>query len=202
MAKPMSPSKPITPGQIAKFYGYLEAALRKSGLPSEPTQRVIEAQGAALADEFVASVRTRVEAISDLIVRHVKNIDRTRTPQEVLDATGRRLYTSDASVQCMPTDGRDEDDVYFFKAPRFINEDELEKELALRGLKCDPYAQAQVNIDDLSFADERPNGMHWQGADGNWHYAEFSRWPGERHVYVSRRGSEWFGYWFFGGVPI
>lgn len=201
MAKPMSPSEPITPGQIAKFYAVLEAALRKSGLPSEPTQRVLEAQGAALADEFVASVRTRVEAISDMIVRHVK-VDRTRTPQAVLDATGRRQYTSDASVRCMERDGRDEVDVSFFKVSRFISDADLEKELALRGLKRDPYAQAQVNIDDPAFADQHPNGTHWQDADGNWHYAAFNRWLDERCVNVNRSDIEWDDDWFFGGVPI
>lgn len=201
MAKSMSPSNPISVGKAAKFIDVAVAALRKSGLPSEPTQRVLEAQGVALANEFVASVRTRVEAISDMIVRHVK-VDRTRTPQAVLDATKRRQYTSDASVQCMPTDGRDEDDVYFFKVSRFISDDELEKELALRGLKRDPYAQAQVNIDDPAFADEHPNGTHWQDADGNWHFASFDRWGDERHVRVYRGVSEWGGYSFFGGVPI
>lgn len=66
MAKPMSPSEPITPGQIAKFYAVLEAALRKSGLPSAETQQVLETHGAVIAEEFVALVRKRVEAVASV----------------------------------------------------------------------------------------------------------------------------------------
>lgn len=95
MAKPMSPSEPISAGQAAKFIDIAVAALRKSGLPSAETQQVLETHGAVIADEFVALVRKRVEAISELIIRRV-TVDGTRTPQAALDATNRTQYMTAA----------------------------------------------------------------------------------------------------------
>ncbi len=209
MTQVVSPSEipRITPGQVSKFYDVLAAALVKSGLPSEPTQKVLESQGGILADEFVASVRKRVDAVSNMIVRRVK-VDRTRIPQQVLDATGRKQYTDRKVVDAMPRDGRDEDDVFFFRPDKsvydkngLISDNNLAKEYELRGLKPDPYAQAAVNEADPAFADEKPNGSSWKDAGGNWCYAAFSRWRGdERFVGVSRRGSDWGGGWLFAGV--
>lgn len=65
MGKTVSPSrfKPITPGQMAKLNELLLAALRKSNLPGGPTQKVLEHQGAALVDDFMAAVRSRVDQV-------------------------------------------------------------------------------------------------------------------------------------------
>ncbi len=209
MDKTMSPSSfnPMTSGQMTKFYELLVAALRKSGLPSEPTQNVLESQGGVLADECVASLRKRVEAVSNMIVRHVK-VNRTREPQAMLDATGRKQYTDRVVVKNMPRDGREEDDVFFFEPRKSaydrygnISDENLAKEYDFVGLKPDPYAQAQVNIDDPSFADECPNGTHWEDADGKWNFAAFPRWRGGgRDVRVDRRDSGWHGGWRFAGV--
>ncbi|MFA6349282.1 MAG: hypothetical protein WCX06_03835, partial [Candidatus Paceibacterota bacterium] len=119
MKKNMSPSE-ITPGQIGKFLDLQVAALRKSGLPSEQTQQVLESQGGVLADEFVALLRKRVEAISDLITRRVL-VNRTRTPQEALDATGRKQYTDADVVAEMPKGEGAEANVVFFKLGRYIS---------------------------------------------------------------------------------
>jgi len=63
MSKDVSPSEEtITAGQAAKFTDLQIARLRKSGLPSEPTQYVLEHEGAEIADAFEADVRRRVEA--------------------------------------------------------------------------------------------------------------------------------------------
>lgn len=203
MSKIMSPSEvtPITSGQAAKFLDIQMAALRKSGLPSKPTQQVLESQGAALADEFVAAVRKRVEVVSSMIVHHVK-VNRARTPEKMLDAMGRKQYTDRKAVDAMPKGGRDEDDVFFFKLGRNISNDDLEREYELRGLKpADPYTQAAVNEADPTFADDRPNGTHWKDAKGNWCYAAFARWDGvERGVYVNSDGDGWYGDWLFAGV--
>lgn len=209
MSKIMSPSeiKPITPGQAGKFYDVLVSALCKSGLPSEPTQQILESQGAALADEFVVSVCKRVDAISDMIVRRVK-VHRSRSQQYMLDATDRKQYTDRKVVNAMPKDGCDEDDVFFFKPDKsaydkngLISDDNLAKEYELRGLKPDPYAQAAVNEADPAFADDHPNGTHWKDKDGNWCYAAFLRWHvGERRVSVDRYAYAWYDRWFFAGV--
>ncbi len=194
----MSPS--ITPGQMSKFYDLLVAALRKSGLPSEPTQQVLETHGGTLADEFVAAVRKRVDAISDMIVRRV-TVNRNRTPQDMLDATGRNQYTDKDVVKAMPRGTGDEAEVIFFKVGRYLSDADLDKEYDLRGLKpADPFSLGAVNEADLAFADEHPNGTHWQDANGKWCYAAFLRWHVGRLVLVDRDDDGWSDDWFFGGV--
>lgn len=180
MAKPMSPSKSITKGQIGKFYDVLEAAMLKSGLPSEETQKVLEIQGVEIAEEFVQSVRKRVEAISKLIVRYVKGVNRSQDPQQALDATGRVQYTNKTVADSMPRGEGEEKEVVFFK-PRpeafkngIISDDDLEKEYEFVGLKpVDPYSLAKVNTDDPAFADAHPNATHWKDTNGKWCYAAF-----------------------------
>ena len=204
MTQVVSPSatNSITSGQIGKIQELLGAALRKSGLQSEPTQSVIEQQGDALVAEMVATVRKRVEAVSSMIVRHVK-VNRNRTPQQVLDATGRKQYTDSKVVKAMPKGEGDETDVHFFKLGRYVSDADLEKEYELRGLKpADPYSLAAVNEADPAFADEYPNGTHWKDASGNWCYAVFNQWSGgERGVSVSRDvGNDWDDYWWFAGL--
>ena len=196
----MTPSN-ITQGQIGKLCDLLTAALRKSGLPSEPVQQVIESQGDTLVAEMVATVRKRAEAMSNVIVRRVK-VDRSRNPQQVLDATGRKQYTDRGVVESMPHGEGEEVEVCFFRIGRYVSDAELEEERKLRGLteSVDPYSLAQVNADDPAFADDHPNATHWKDANGKWCYAAFGRWSGGRSVSVDRRGRGWLGHWWFAGL--
>lgn len=193
------PIKKITAGQISKIYDVLVAALQKSNLPSEETQQVLEHQGADMADEFVASLRKRVEAISDTIIRHV-TVNRKRSPQEAITATGRNKYLNDSVVASMSKGEGDEIDVFFFKLGRYISDSDLDKEYELRGLKpADPYALAAVNEADPAFADDHPNCTHWKDENGNWCYVAFNRWNDERDVGVHRNDREWRDPWWFAG---
>jgi hypothetical protein len=197
----MTPSvKPITKGQAGKFVDVAVDALVKSGLPSEPTQQVLEEQGAALADEFIGLVRKRVEAMSNIIVRRVK-VNRNRAPQAMLDATGRTQYTNKSIVAAMPHGDGGEVEVVFFKLDRWVSDSDLDKEYALRGLiPADPYSQGAVNETDPAFADDRPNGTHWKDAEGKYCYATFNRWSDERGVNVYRNVSDWHDCWWFAGL--
>ncbi len=196
----MSPSEStITAGQAAKFLDIQLAKLRKSGLPVKETQQVLETQADEIADEFVASVRKRVDAISDMIVRRVRP-RRTHSLEAVLNQTGRKQYVNKDVLQTMPRCEGEEVDVYFFSLKRFASPQKVAKAYAIRGLKPDPVAQARVNEDDPAFADEHPNATQWQDADGRWCYAAFLRWRGGRGVDVDRSGLGWRGDWFFGGV--
>lgn len=201
MKENVSPSnEPISAGLIVKIGELLGAALRKSGLPMHPTQEVVEEQGAAIVEACVAEIRKRVEMVSNLITRLVQ-VNRTRSPQEALEATGRRLYVTDSVVAAMPKGEGEEATLHFFTLGRYVSDDDLEKEYELRGLKAaDPYSLAAVNEADPTFADERPNSTHWKDADGNWCYAAFRRFDGERSVGVYRRGYGWSGGWWFAGV--
>ena len=142
---------------------------------------------------------------NDMIVRRV-SVNRTRTPQATLDATGRKQYTDKDVVETMPMGEGEEADVYFFKPkpseytrPGYMSDDDLEKCLEIRGIVSDHYAQAAVNEEDPAFADDYPNGTHWKH-DGRWHFASFSHWLDERSVGVLRYDFGWDDDWWFGGV--
>ncbi|MGJ0531845.1 hypothetical protein [Methylocystis sp.] len=199
MTTVMTPST-ITSGQIGKAQELLEARLRKSGFPSAAVQQVLEMQGDVLAAEWLAAIQKRVDAISDMIVRCVR-VNRSRSPQEALAATGRKQYVTDAVVADMPRGDGDEAEIFFFKVGRWISDDDLEKEYSSRGLvPADPFSLAAVNEVDATFADDHPNGTHWKDADGKWCFATFYRWSDdERSVSVGRGVSGWLGSWWFAG---
>ncbi len=160
----MNPSE-MTSAQMGKIGDLLTAGLRKAGLQSEPTQVVIETQGASLTDELVEVIRKRVEGQSNLIVRRVR-VNRSRTPKQVLDATGRSKYVTDTVVDAMPHGEGEEVEVVFFKPDLtkrndYISDADLDKEYELHGLKpADPYSASAVNEDDPAFADDKPHGTH------------------------------------------
>lgn len=166
--------------------------------PNEPVQQVLGQP--ELVGDMVGVFQRRVEAISNLVMRRAK-VDRTQTPEQVLEATKRRPYVDAKVVKTMPKGEGEEVAVYFFTLGRYVGDADLDKEYELRGLKpADPYTLAQVNTDDPALADNRPNGTHWQNAEGKWCFATFRRWYGERDVYVSVRGYEWDVRWWFAGV--
>lgn len=203
MARTMTPS--MTDGQIDKAGDIVRAALckhlreQRSEFESEPTQQVLG--NPALGPKLLAVFRQMYEAVSGLIMRHVK-VNRARTPQEALDALGRAQYTDREVVETMPRGDSDEDDdVLFFQGSRYLSDDELEEEFESRGfVPADPYLVAAVNQDDPSFADERPNATHWKDDQGRWCYLACYRFDGERGVRVSRYGFGWFDFWWFAGV--
>lgn len=200
MAKTMTPSENITQGQIGKIQELLGAALRKSGLPSEAVQQTLECQGDSFVAELMEVVRTRVEANSDMIVRRVK-ADRSKTPRQMLDATGRRQYVDNDVVVSMPCGEGEETEVYFFFPGRFVSNEELEMEYDLRGLKpADPYSQSAVNKADPAFADDHPNVTHWKDRNGKLCFAAFGRWGGGRFVYVNRYDVDWRVCWWSAGL--
>ena len=205
MTQIMIPSKTTTDGQINKAVANYRALLEKHAgeFNAEAVQTVLGQP--ELADEQFAVFRRRVEAVSNLIVRRVK-VNRSRSPQEALDATGRVQYTNRKVVDNMPKAATDEVEIVFFKLDLsgrngYISDDDLEKEYELRGLKpTDPISVAAANEADPDFADKTPHGTHWKDADGKWNFAMFFHWNVKREVNVDRSGSDWDGRWWFAGV--
>lgn len=199
MTQIMTPSKTTTAGQIDKAVANYRALLEKhSGEFDADAVQTVLGQS-ELAGEQLVVFRRRVEAISNLIVRKAR-VNRSRTPQEALDATGRTQYTDREVVNEMPKGEGDEVEVVFFKLGRFVSDDDLEKEYELRGLKsADPISVAAVNEADPAFADQRPNGTHWKNSAGKWCYAAFDRWHDARRVYVGRHVFDWSDSWWFAG---
>ena len=199
MAKSMTTS-PMTSGQIDRACEILRAKLTKhaSEFSSDAVQTVFGQS--ELGVEWLAIFRKFVEMFSSMITRCVKT-DPTRSPEQVIDATGRNKYTNGKVVKHMPRGTGEDTDVHFFKVGRFISDDDLEQEYEFRGLRpVDPVSLAKVNEDDPAFADTHPNGTHWRDFDGKWCFAGFGRWHGGRSVIVGRSGSVWRGCWWFAGV--
>ena len=197
----------MSDGQIETAVEQLRAAMRKhrDEVQKDVAQQVLGADNLGMRMFIV--FRELAETMSNIIVRHVK-VDRTKTPQEVLNATVRKQYTTQGVVDAMPRGKEDEGEVVFFK-PRpesydrngCISDDSLEKEFEFHGLKpCDPYKLSQVNADDSAFADEHPNATHWKDENGKWYYAAFHRWGDERYVLVYRDDGDWHGRWWFAGL--
>ena len=170
------------------------------------TQQALGAKG--LISDMFAVFRTYVERFSKMIVRLVRP-NRNQTPQQVLNATGRKQYTAASVVANMPRGTGDEAKVIFFPPDKsaydengWISDDNLEKQYVLRGLKpADPYSLAKANEDDPAFADEHPNATHWKDAEGKWCYVAFRRWgDGERDVDVGRSDDDWDVRWLFAGL--
>ena len=199
MAKTVTTSR-MTEGQIGRACEILGAKLRKhaSEFPSDAVQQAFGQP--ELASDWLAVLRTRVEAISNLVVRTVK-VNRTRTAQAALDATGRRQYTEKDVVDSMSQGTGEEVEVVFFNLGRYVSDVDLDKEYELRGLKpADPYSLAAVNEADPAFAGTKPNATHWKDK-GKWCYAAFDQWrDGERNMDVYRCENDWDDRWWFAGV--
>ncbi len=186
-------SRPITKGQVDKFIEVTAAKLRKSGLPSNLVQRVLEKHKGALADGFVKKLRWLVEKegrASTIIVRTAK-VDPSRSLKntvKALEAAG--FYTSYGLrsdmpnetwvTQSMPKATTDEVEVHFFNlgcpelseylisvgSTSSVEGIDIDKEYELRGLKpVDPYTLAALNEVDPTFAKKYPNGTHWDVGD-------------------------------------
>jgi hypothetical protein len=122
-------------------------------------------------------------------------VDRSLSPQEMLDATRRTQYVNKEIVKGMPRGEGTTVELIIFTVEKIISDDELEKEYEKRGLiPASPYDIAAFNDNERNIA------THWKDADGKWCCAAFDRWDdGLRFVLVSRDGYDWSGRWFFGG---
>ncbi|MFA7193941.1 MAG: hypothetical protein WC087_03435 [Candidatus Paceibacterota bacterium] len=100
----------------------------------------------------------------------------------------------------MPRGESDEVEVIFFQVGRVLTHEDLAQEFNLRGLKpADSYSQAKANEDDPIFAEEHPNGTHWEH-NGKWCFSTFDVWDGEQVVDVSCSGRGWLESWWFAGI--
>lgn len=154
------------------------------------------------ADVLIDQVRSEM---ANTIVRSFK-VDRTRTPQAALDATGRKQYVNGDIVATMPTKGLAEGEMVFFKPDPssyvngLISDAALAKEFELRELDPDPLAQAAINEADPAFAKDHPNGCHWPLEGGGYGFLTFGAWYDGRGVSCDRHDGVWRGGWVFGGV--
>ncbi|MHB0865608.1 MAG: hypothetical protein ACYC1Y_01775 [Minisyncoccota bacterium] len=135
----------------------------------------------------------------NMIVRHV-TVNRSRTPQEMLDATRRVEYLDGDVVASMPRGKNDRVTIFLFQPGRDLDDDDVEKEYQLHHLiPVDPYSLAAVNESDRSFATKYQNGTHWKDESGRWCRIVFRRWDGEHRVSVGHHSGKWNNRTWFAG---
>jgi hypothetical protein len=176
--------------------------LRSRNLTLDEANQIIRNGGVyhptmdAAADLLVDKVRSD---IANTVVRMVRNIRRSRTAMEAIDASGRRKYVNDSIVATMPVgEGSEETELVYFRLGRFVSEDDLAKEYETRELIPDPQAQTADNEADPAFADNHPNGTQWKLPKG-YGFVAFDRLGGGRSVGCGRDGDDWDGRWWFAG---
>jgi hypothetical protein len=157
-----------------------------------------------LVESIGNTLRKLVEEAIDGFVRSVKP-NYSRTPQEMLIATGCEVCSKDEAVATMPTDGMRRGNLEFFNLGKYVSDDELELEIIQRGYArlATPYELADVNEKDPTFADLYQNGTHWKDSENRWYFIVFLRLLNERIVTVDRRmilGGGWNNQWWFAGV--
>lgn len=150
--------------------------------------------------------------MSSEIVRIVRNIRRTRTASEAINASRRMTYIHPSVLVTMPVgEGPEEVELIYFKPEpneydlpngclRNISNLGVLAALNRRNLRPDPQAQVADNESDPSFADKHPNGCIWNLEGNMASSVVFSQWGDVgRSVDVERR-DHWPNYMWFAGV--
>lgn len=201
MDKTMTAPKQMTDGQIEDLVSKLRDAARKhrDELGSEAVQEALGTDNLGMV--LFAPFRKLVEMVSNMFTRNISGVNRTQTPQEALDATGRKQYTNQSVVDAMPRGEGENVELKFFELDYDPFPKELDAEYKSRNLKADPFALSKHMQDDPSFADERPVACQWDlDENGRASYAVFDRWDGGRFVDVFRRDDRWDRRYRFAGV--
>jgi hypothetical protein len=138
------------------------------------------------------------------VILHVRIKRGKRTPQQLLDLTGRQPSTNSEVVSTMSLIEREaedweEFDFEMFKVGKQISDAQVVKERTKRSSTRDLEVQMLINAAFPEFADQHPNGDSWQDADGNWCFAYFYRSGDGRCVSVDRSSDGWFDNYWFGG---
>lgn len=183
---------------VAQAQEMIGVDLHNRQLPEAYVQKMLSLHGASLTKELAAVFQARVNEFNDVIVRRVK-VDPARRPEQLVLAIGKKDCFNDHSP--MPVSEVGEVDVYFFRVTGANDKFKLERGLAYRGLKAEPYAVAQVNIDDPEFATTHPNGTLWVRNPNSSSYPDWSHLKvTAESVEVSNSWQRWYGEWWIGGI--
>jgi hypothetical protein len=141
------------------------------------------------------------EIMNSMSTRNVSGVNRAQSPQDALDATERKQFTTKSAVNSMPRGEGENVELRFFDLDYDPTPTELDAEYKSRNLKADFFALAKHMQDDPAFADECPVVCQWDlGENGVASYAVFHRWRDERSVDVDRYGNRWNRLYRFAGV--
>ena len=200
MADTMSPSE-ITAGQIGKICEILSAKLRKSGLRNYFIQYLLQNVGEELATDLLQVVKDHVAKATFATTFVRVKVNRQRSPQEALIATGRGSW-DDEIINNMPRGEGEEVDLVIFGTDWrdcWVNhtDEDVAREYEIRGLKpADPYSLSAYHEKNRS----GDTATHWKDDEGRWcrmifddYDSEHDRWPLDighptENVYLYRYG--------------
>jgi hypothetical protein len=134
-------------------------------------------------------------------------VNRTLTPHQILDSTGRIQLVEPDVVEAMPRGRGDWTNVHFFKPNSLAYDDgtmsddtlaEEYKNLALRPV--DMYSLLGVERMNPSLVTTNPYATHWKDANGYWCHGAVVNYNGEPRVHVNRSHRGWKSHWTFAGL--
>ncbi|MEI8104189.1 MAG: hypothetical protein WCG84_04810 [Candidatus Moraniibacteriota bacterium] len=129
------------------------------------------------------------------------------TPQQVLDATGRKQLVNKVVLETMPRPtGGGEKQVEFYWPGYSLTDDQLERKFSEKNwVSVDFYTLCKINQLEPKLAEKYPNATHWKNSDGEWCYILFTQDSYGPVVIVGSVGAEdeeWSDDWWFPGLPI
>ncbi len=208
MAQTMTPSNPMTLKQVDKAVAHYRALLmtHRTAIGDSAAVQAVLGQNRYLGEQ-IGVLRKHIAMTVGSIVHTVRTIDRSRSNEQVLIDTGRKIYSDSAVVATMPRGTKSSARLHIFNVDKSKYKDgvlscnDLAEEYRQRGLRVDVEALADYCKKNPAAADEKGLACQWIDADGKYCFAAFYRWPDARRVYVSRGGLDWHDDWSFAGVP-
>ena len=158
--------------------------------------------GALDREKIVVALQFIVDKTVSFVIRIPVN--RNRTPEETLSATGCKLLVDDSVVKWMPKGldhGEKEADVIFFNPGYFLKTyEDWEKEYGMRGLiPSYPYELAAVNELDPAFGHRYRTITAWRDAGGKMCFLAFVCREGQRRLHVGHEILSTSSDWLYAG---
>lgn len=186
--------KPMTEGQTDTLTNKFRDAVRKKRgkISAESAQWFLGLENPGMM--LVGMMKELVEeAAKKTFVVHVF-INRTRTKQRALDATGYQQHVyCGRDVDNAPVSGSEKEDIVLFlplpcEYPSgVLGDKEAEGAYKRRGLQpADLVAVAAMNEKKPTLVDKMPHVTIWKDDEGKWCYAVFYLKDGKRRVCIDR----------------
>jgi hypothetical protein len=207
MSKIIPQLVPINLIQISSISSILENHLldKQNELPSEFVGNTLINNGEALAKELFLVVQKYVEQGSPIIVRFVKNVDRSVSPEEAVKASGIKFSNNYPNgVAQMPRGVGSDVEVIFFQidnGQHFLKNETVLEEYEARGLDpVDPYTLIEINKENPAFLSKYKNTTQWKDINGLFWKIEFHLFFTDPHIFICPMDEESRKEMWFAGV--
>jgi hypothetical protein len=200
------PEPVITDDQIERAAEILRRTLRshRNELPYDSVEYLLGGmlKGSGFGEVLLRAVHKCVDEL--VILRRVK-VDRSRTPQAALAATGQRLMAAPQDVETIPRGKGDTVVIGLFRVlDRYtIQRGDLDMHFKFHGLIPDPIALAALAEADPAFVDVYTPATQWRGSNGSYYGMSFNKNRGERSILINEMkdhpAAAWSCRFWFGG---